>query len=95
MQKQELISEFKKEMRKLNLTFFAPTHPEQFRVELGIVCDRGGHVYANFLNDIQTKQDLDKFMELIKSELKAMEELRARISEGDFDEEAYALEQYG
>jgi len=81
METEKLIEKFKVEMRNLGVHYFAPVHPFQFRVEMGAVGNRGGHVYANFLNDIKTEEQLEDFIKSIQTELKEMEKVRKQIEE--------------
>ncbi len=80
----QLIEKFKKEMGKLGVSYFAPQHPQQFRVEMGTVGNRGGHVYADFLNSIKTEEDLQSFVRGIKTEKEAMAEIREEVENGNY-----------
>ena len=83
MNKEELIESFKSSMKEMNVCFFAPCDVEQFRVELGTAGCKGGHIYADFKNEIKNEEALKGFVENVKRSLKEVEEERKQVEEQD------------
>ena len=75
-----LIEKFREEMLKRDVTLFIPFCYGQFRVEM----PDGSHVYADFLGEIKTEDDLQKLIASIDSELKMINNARQEIEkQGD------------